>query len=282
MAEAAASARAVNYTADGTAWVEAGSGEALVLVHGVGMNHAVWEPQIVDLADDYRVIAYDLLGHGDSAQAPEPTILAHLRDQLADLLDALGIESAHLVGHSMGSLVALEFALTAPERVQDVVALNPVYRRTESQRAAVCERAQRLASGEAEDAPEATLERWFDPEQRSRSPERVEAVRTWLDQADHRSYARVYTCFAESDQAFVGRLPELTVPALFLTGADDPNSTPTMSWQMASEAPDGRAEFVSGQRHMMAFIEPEAVNPIIRDFLAGRAERTPSAQERSK
>lgn len=254
--------------ADGTAWIEAGSGEPLVLVHGVGMNRAVWMPQIGYFAErGYRVIAYDMLGHGDSPLPPAPTELADLRRQLGAFLDELGIERAHLVGHSMGSLVALDFALDAPGRVHDVVALNAVYERSPAQRSAVQNRARRLAEGSADATLEETLDRWFGPEQRAAQPECIAAVRQLLDAVDPTGYARVYGCFASADDAFTGRLLELAVPALFMTGEHDPNSTPDMSSRMAAETPLGELAVVPGERHMMAYVEPDSVNPLIERFL---------------
>lgn len=254
--------------ADGTAWIEAGRGEPLVLVHGVGMNRAVWAPQIAYFAErGWRVIAYDMLGHGASPRPPATTQLANLRRQLGGLLDELGIERAHLVGHSMGSLVAIDFALHAPEWVHDVVALNAVYERSPAQRSAVQDRARRLAEGSADATLEETLDRWFGPEQRTRQPDSIAAVRQWLDAVDPVGYARVYGCFARADDAFTGRLPELAVPALFITGEHDPNSTPEMSSRMAAESPLGELAVVPGERHMMAYVEPDSVNPLIDRFI---------------
>ncbi len=256
-------AAAASRAADGTAWIEAGSGEPLVFVHGVGMNRAVWAPQIAYFVErGWRVIAYDMLGHGDSPLPPEKTELADLRRQLGALLDELGIERAHLVGHSMGSLVAIDFALAAPERVHDGTLF-----RSPAQRSAVQYRARRLAEGSAHATLEETLDRWFGPEQRARQPECIAAVRQLLDAVDPAGYARVYGCFASADDAFTGRLPELAVPALFITGEHDPNSTPEMSSRMAAESPLGELAVVPGERHMMAYVEPDSVNPLIERFL---------------
>lgn len=268
----------LQYCTDGTAWTEAGEGGALVLIHGVGMNRAVWGPQIEHFARDYRVVAYDMLGHGDSPPAPENTRLADLRGQLTALLDELGIEHAYMVGHSMGALVALDCALHVPQRVQAVVALNAVYRRSPEQRAAVIERARRLLEEEADEDLEETLDRWFCPEQRAEQPERVERVRYWLENVDRAGYARVYNRFAQADDVFVGRLQALCAPVLFATGERDPNSTPEMSRRMANKCPYGELLVLPRQRHMMAFMDPGTINPLIAAFLqrtAGGARQVP-------
>lgn len=268
----------VRYSKNGTAWCEAGDGEPLVLIHGVGMNRVVWTPQIEYLKRDFRVIAYDMLGHGDSPLPPEDTGLQDLGNQLAALLDELEIERTHLVGHSMGALVALDFALSQPDRVRSVVLLNAVYKRSVEQRGAVLERARRLLAGEAEEDLEETLDRWFGPEQRAIRPDCVQRVRYWLEKVDRAGYARVYDCFARADDRFVGRLSSLTIPALFATGEHDPNSTPGMARHMAAECPRSELHVVPGQRHMMAFMEPGTINSLIANFLLRASGGEPDAR----
>ncbi|WP_341316489.1 alpha/beta fold hydrolase [Paraburkholderia sp. IMGN_8] len=256
-------------TFDGTAYNVAGEGAALVLIHGVGMNRSVWAPQVAELQAHFRVVSYDVLGHGASRlPAAEPT-LDEYAAQLAALLDYLQIESAHVVGHSMGSLIALEFALRYPARVSSVVALNAVYDRTPTQRAAVMQRAASLETGGIEQPSiDATIARWFDDPVPGHLAEVAELVRSLLESVNPEGYARTYRLFASSDRAHVGRLPQLTVPALFMTGECDPNSSPAMSQSMAAAAPNARAEIVANQRHMMNVTAPSVVNQRLLRFFS--------------
>ncbi|MDB5787943.1 alpha/beta fold hydrolase [Caballeronia mineralivorans] len=253
---------------DGTAYSVAGEGDALVLIHGVGMNRGVWAPQVDALQDSFRVVSYDMLGHGASRL---PTALPGLDEyaaQLAALLDHLRIDVAHVVGHSMGSLIALEFALQYPERVASVVALNAVYDRTPTQRAAVMQRAASLEGGGLEQPSiDATVARWFDDPVPGHLAQVAELVRSLLETVNPEGYARTYRLFASSDQAHVGRLPQLTVPALFMTGECDSNSSPAMSHSMAAAAPRGRAEIIANERHMMNVTAPAIVNQRLVQFI---------------
>lgn len=260
---------ASSVTPDETTYVEDGSGPLVVFVHGVGMNLRVWSPQMSEFADSFRVVAYDLLGHGGSPLPPDPTELRDLSDQLTRLLDHLGVERAHVVGHSMGALVALDFALRMPQRVSRLVALNAVYLRSADERASAVERARKFAEGKLDQSLEATIQRWFAPEQINSNPQAVRCVEHWLRSVDPRGYARIYNVFATADDAFVGRLGELACPALFATGELDPHSTPAMSCLMAEDSQEGRALVLEGKRHMMAFAEPEEINAHLYDFLRG-------------
>ncbi|RUT80708.1 alpha/beta fold hydrolase, partial [Mesorhizobium sp. USDA-HM6] len=99
---------------DGTSFIRAGSGTPVLFIHGVGMNAAIWQPQIERMADRWDVIAIDMLGHGGSPLPPQDAGLPDFADQAIRLLDHLGLDRVAVVGHSMGALVAQEIALRAP------------------------------------------------------------------------------------------------------------------------------------------------------------------------
>ena len=241
--------------------------ETVVLIHGVGMNQSVWAPQIDALSESFRVVVYDMLGHGESALPSATPTLDEYATQLESLLDAIQVERAHVVGHSMGALVALEFALLNGPRTLSVVALNAVYDRTPAQREAVMTRAESLGEAPAESGVDATLSRWFGDPIPGHLTQAARAVRTLLLAVDPVGYARTYRLFARSDDAHVGRLASLAVPALFLTGECDPNSSGQMSRAMAALAPRARAEVIANARHMMNVTDPERVNASLLAFL---------------
>jgi len=260
----------------GTAYQRAGRGAPLLFVHGVGMRSGFWGPQIEAFAGSHDVVAYDVLGHGGSVLPPDGVTLRVYADQLLAVMDGLGLDTASVVGHSMGALVALECALGHPERIERVVAMNAVYCRTSPQRAAVARRAANLDGGHTEEGRRATLARWFGEP----VPVDLDGAVRWVERAlaevDPVGYARTYRLFASSDRAHEGRLPELSVPALFTTGEFDPNSTPAMSRAMADAAPQGRAIVLPGERHMMSLVSPASVNAVLRLFLNETAVMLPA------
>ena len=145
-----------------TAFSVTGQGTPIVLIHGVGMRQQVWAPQVRDLGRDFKVITYDMLGHGQSDVPPEGVQLTCYAEQLLALLDHLGIQRAHVIGHSMGALIALEFALNYPQRCLRVAALNAVFCRTPEQSEAVIQRASSLVTSGILAGLDATLARRFD------------------------------------------------------------------------------------------------------------------------
>lgn len=112
--------------AGGEAGIGPEQGAALLLVHGLGGNHTDWLHQITPCAQHFRVLAPDLRGFGASSHGTQRIDIPRLADDLWRLLDALGIERCHVVGHSMGGAVALQMALDAPQRVQRLVIANSV------------------------------------------------------------------------------------------------------------------------------------------------------------
>ena len=103
------------------AYVRAGSGPALLLLHGLGCDHTTWDRVIVSLARTHTVIAPDLLGHGSSDKPRADYSLGGYANGMRDLLTVLGIDRATVVGHSFGGGVAMQFAYQFPERTERLV-----------------------------------------------------------------------------------------------------------------------------------------------------------------
>ncbi|MDR6495234.1 pimeloyl-ACP methyl ester carboxylesterase [Paraburkholderia terricola] len=257
----------------------------VVLIHGVGMNQSVWASQIGPMTTaNHTVVVYDMLGHGSSALPPADPTLEDYAAQLERLLDGLHIGCAHVVGHSMGALVALEFALTRAPRTLSVSALNAVYDRTPAQREAVMSRAATLDEAPVDTGVDATLKRWFGDPVPAHLSQAAQAVRQLLLSVNPDGYARTYRLFACSDDVHIGHLESLSMPALFLTGECDPNSSPEMSRAMAEAAPLGRVEVIADARHMMNVSDPTQVTERLLAFFAKAAEQpatnTPNTGER--
>lgn len=254
-------------TPDGTYWAEFGEGTPIVLIHGVGMNHQVWLPQVADLSAGFRVIVYDMLGHGRSRVPDARVTIRDFGTQLEQLLASIDVDRVTLVGHSMGAMVALWFALEHPRFVSGLVALNAVDERTPEQRAAVIERADSLARNGGDTGIDHTLARWFGQNGEAVDPAIHARVREWLQATDPEGYRRAYQVFATADREIAARIHELAVPALFMTGEHDPNSTPAMAASMAARSARGEVDVVADARHMMALEMPAVVNHKVRTFV---------------
>lgn len=246
-----------------------GSGPRIVLLHGVGLDRTVWDlvaPRLVDAG--FEVVAPDLRGHGVSPRIPSGEV--SLDELAADVEPFLG-SGAHLVGFSLGGLVALRLALRAPSRVRTVTAVATVSRRTADEQAAV---AGRLATAVVDlDAGwDAALDRWFGHGFGQERRDLLEHTRAVLDGNDRASYLACYRVFVEAPAVLDRELPDVAVPVLAVTGAADPGSTPRMSAAIAEAVPDGDLLVLGGARHLLPYERPAALAHAIIGHAAGREE----------
>jgi pimeloyl-ACP methyl ester carboxylesterase len=253
-------------TTNGTSWSRTGNGPTLVLLHGVGMNKAVWAPEVNLLQNHFDVLIYDMWGHGASDLPVNELELGNYTQQLVDLLSELKIDSAFVAGHSMGALIALDFALLHPEICQAVCAMNAVFNRTAEQSSSVQKRATDLAAGGVSVNLTETLERWFGKSGEHEYSSAEDLARELLLAVNPQGYAAAYSVFANSDKAHLGKLENLELPALFFTAEGDPNSTPEMSLAMSAMAPHGSARVLQGHRHMMTLTAPNEVVATLTTF----------------
>jgi pimeloyl-ACP methyl ester carboxylesterase len=241
--------------------LEAGEGEPLLLIHGVGLRAEAWGPQIEGLASHAHVIAVDMPGHGDSDLLPEGARLPDYVAWAALVIRALGLGPASVAGHSMGALIAGGLAVEYPELVRRVALLNGVHRRTDAARRAVLARADQIAAGRG--GITGPLDRWFEPGDKVARDQ----VAHWLSTVSLAGYAAAYRAFAEGDQVYADRLGEIACPALVLTGGRDANSTAAMTGQMASMMPHGKGHVIAGHRHMVNLTAPDAVSAALAGWL---------------
>ncbi|MDP6973872.1 MAG: alpha/beta hydrolase [Gammaproteobacteria bacterium] len=265
------------YTKDGTAFKSYGDQlSPLIFIHGVGMRGDVWSPQVEYFCSDYQVITYDFLGHGESPLPPEEPSLDDYVEQLNNLLKYLDLSLISLVGHSMGALISVAFALKYPDKVKALVPINIAFNRSEEAQTGVLNRANQILQAKKILNIEQTLERWFKNKTSADDLIKIDNIRNWLENTSPQGYGRAYRLFALSDKVFLNKLSRLRPPVLYLTGDEDPNSTPAMSQKMAEETPNGSSKSIAAEAHMMSYISADKVNPIIEQFFMDAKKEEPN------
>lgn len=240
---------------------------AIIFLHGVGLDKTCWAAQVPALSSHARVITYDLLGHGDCRKPDRDLTLHDYVEQLRKVMDAAGLEKAILVGFSFGGLTLQLFATTYPERVEKLVIMGAVYRRTPEQIAAVAGRLQTAEREGPEAIISAALARWYAPEYQAAHPEVIEATKTRLKNNIPHEFLTAYRIFVTSDHLVTGKLEQIEAPTLVIAGELDPGSTPEMAETMVSEIPDARLCIIPGARHMLPVESADAVNQVLIAFL---------------
>lgn len=229
----------------------------------------MWSDHLPLLTDRFRVVPYDLYGHGESGAAPtSPVTLTGFSEQIVGLLDELDVQHAHIVGFSIGGMINRRLALDHPDRVASLVIANSPHDRGVDAQEAVEQRAQSVASDGAMATMDAALIRWFTPGYLEDHPEHEESVRRWRTDADPHGYAEAAWVLAHGVRELIAPVPALSVPTLVLTGEYDTGSTPAMSRAIAAEIAGAAAIIVDDVQHLGILEQPARfINPI-RTFLA--------------
>lgn len=248
-----------------------GAGEPLLLVHGLGYARWGWEPVADGLAERFLVCLLDNRGIGESDAPPGPyTAQAMAEDALA-VLDAAAIERAHVVGTSLGGIVAQELALGFPERVSRLVlvcttpggpAAYPMPERT----VALLAQAPALPPGER---LRRLVENALSGQAARTRPELVERILAHRlaapqDPAAWQAQAAAGAAFDALD-----RLGGIRAPTLVLHGTDDAVVDPRNAELLAARIPRARREWLVGAGHLLFWEQPQRFVRLVSDFLAG-------------
>ena len=245
----------------------AGAGPPLVLIHGVGLDHTMWDPVVEVLAQKHRVLRYDLLGHGSSDDPPGPRRLDDFVVQLLEVLDFYGIDTSDVVGLSFGGLIALMTAARHPNRVHRAVLVSTVFGRSESQLTGVRQRLELAENEGLEPVADLALKRWFTPQWLASHPVEAESVRQRLLTTDHLGYLKAYRLFAEADDLASASALDVEAPTLVLAGERDSGSTPEMAVALADAIPGGEARIMPGVHHLAPIEEPDLFSNALLEFL---------------
>ena len=236
---------------------------ALVLANSLGCTVAMWDPQVEPLASRYRVIRYDMRGHGRSPSPPGPYSIADLGGDLIALLDELDIDRAHICGLSLGGMVGMWVAANAPDRV-DRLALCATSARLGPPGMWAARAETVLADGLAA-ITEKVVARWFTPGFAARCPELVTRMHSMFESNAAVGYAGC--CQAIETMDLLGDLPRIVAPTLVLAGADDPAIPIAHEELIAATIPDARLEVVPDGAHLLNIEQAPAVTALIREHL---------------
>ena len=240
---------------------------ALVFLHGVGTDGTAWQPQLRAFADEFRVIAWHMPGYADS-DPHTPLTFPDLATGLGNVLDNLEIEAAHIIGHSIGGMVAQQFAASFPQRVHSLTlsATSPAFGKPDGewQQEFVRKRLEPLEAGKtlADLAPKMVQELTGD----TPDPVGISLALHSIQAVSNAAFAAGVRCIVGFDRR--DNLPNLTMPVLVLSGAQDSNAPAAMMEKMASKIPDARYVCLDGVGHLGNLENPNAFNQTLRDFFA--------------
>jgi len=250
------------------AYIDEGTGLPVVLVHGFPLDHAMWDAQVEALKGEHRVIVPDLRGFGRSGVTEGTVTMEQFADDVAGLLDALGIQKRVLVaGLSMGGYVVFQFFRRHRGRVRGLVLCDTRAGADTPEAAA----ARRETAGQVlREGPGSLVEnmpaRLFAGATLRDRPELDESLRRVIAGTDPRGIAAASRGMAERPDD-TPLLPEIDCPTLVVVGGEDAISPPEEMGRIAAAIPGARLVEVPDAGHMSPMENPAAVNAALREFL---------------
>jgi pimeloyl-ACP methyl ester carboxylesterase len=250
-------------------YVEAGTGDPLLMIMGFGGDHLAWAFQVPALSTRYRVITFDNRGAGQSTVPDESYSTRQMAEDAMGLLDALGVERAHILGVSMGGMIAQEVALNHPRRVRSLQ-LHCTYARPDAYMLALMDRWRAIREKATPEDWLRTVALWlFSPHTYRERPDFVEmVVQTGLANP----HPFTYTGFLRQGEAVRGhdaldRLPTLRCPTLVSVAEDDILVPPRFSREVAAAIPGAQFRVIEEAAHGYFWERAETFNTMCLDFL---------------
>ena len=247
------------------AWREAGSGDVVLFLHGIGHSRIAWDRQLEDLSDRWRCVAWDLPGFGASEPLEAMTFPA-IADAAVSLLDRLGVDSAHFVGLSFGGQQALHVAVGHPDRVRSLVLADtsPAFGTNGMTREEwIDQRLEPLRSGlTPADIAESVMAGVSGPD--FSGPDFDLAVAA-MGRLTPQGYEDAVRCLPTHDVR--DALATIDVPTLVVVGELDPATPPSTARLLADGIPDARLVELPGIGHLTPNEAPREFNRLVREFL---------------
>ena len=234
----------------------------IVFIHGVGLTYEIWQPQL-DFFKNYSTLAYDILGHGKSSLDKQNISFDDFSDQLVKLIDELNFKKIHLIGFSIGSLIARNFATKFNDRLQSLVLLGSIYKRTEQQQKIVNERFNQAKRDLK--LSKLALKRWFTDKYLENNPDTYDKISSILSSNNMENFIKVYDLFVnhKNDEDF----EKITVNTLIMTGEYDIGSTIEMSQQLNKIIKNSQLQIIKNGKHLCGIECADDVNLTIKNFI---------------
>ena len=234
----------------------------IVLIHGVGLSHEIWQPQL-DYFKDYTTLSYDILGHGKTPLNIKNISFDNFSEQLLNLINELKFDKVHLIGFSIGSLIARNFAIKHNELLQSLTLLGSIYKRSEEQQKIINDRFA-LAKNNLKLSRKA-LTRWFTDKYLEENPNTYEKISSILEKNNMENFLKVYELFVlhKNDENF----QNIKVNTLIMTGENDMGSTVDMSKKLCEVINNSQLKVIKDGKHLCGIECADDVNMTIKNFI---------------
>ena len=236
----------------------------ILLIHGVGLTKEIWEPQI-KFFKNHNILTYDLLGHGKTPLEEEQLTFDDFTKQLLNLIKELEIKKVHLVGFSLGALIARHFAVSHEDIISSLVLHASIYKRSEEQKRVVQNRFELLKTNRPI-AKDRAIRRWFTENYIKEKKEIYDQIYSMLDENNHTSLLKAYKLFVdyEDDDQII---KNINVNTLVTTGQYDVGSTVEMAKKLSEKIRNAKYVEIKNSKHLCNIEHAEDFNKAIESFV---------------
>jgi 3-oxoadipate enol-lactonase len=205
----------------------------LMFSNSLGANYSMWDPQAREFHKKFRLLRYDTRGHGQSSATPGPYSIEQLAKDVVSLLDELNLARVHFCGLSMGGMIGMWLAVSAPERLNKLVLCNTGAKIGTLD--AWNARIEAVRKNGMKSIAPAVVERWFTPAFRQKSPALISNTHKMIEEANADGYAAC--CAAIRDCDYREQVAAIRTPTLVISGAHDPATPPADGRFVAQQIP---------------------------------------------
>ena len=234
-----------------------------IFIHGVGLDNTMWYPQ-KKFFSSKPVLFYDLINHGQSTGGYKKLNFEIFSNQLLNLINEINTDKINIVGFSIGSLIAQHFTEKFYERVNKLVLIASVFKRSEEQIKIVQDRYRAARNGTSITLD--SINRWFSDDFLKNNPEVYKFFYNLLEKKNNEDFLSAYKVFVESDQYNISYL-NFKMPTLIMTGENEVGSTPLMSEGVSKEINNSELYIIKNAKHGATIEQAEAVNQKLNNFL---------------
>ncbi len=245
------------------------SAPVILFSHSLATHHGMWYPQIETFAQDYRVLCYDVRGHGETTAPKGPYTLELLAEDALALLDTLGISQAHWVGISMGGMIGQVFALTCPDRLISLCLCDTTSEIPAEAHPVWNERIDTARTRGMEPLIEPTIDRWFSPGYVQQERQTVDHIRDMIRATPTEGF--IGCARAIMQLGLTERLAEIRLPTLIIVGEDDPGTPVSASEVIQGRINGSELVILPVARHLTSIERAEEYNRALRAFLDASA-----------
>ena len=236
----------------------------IIFIHGIGLNHEIWDRQI-SYFKNYNTIVYDLIGHGKTPLNKKQISMKDFTKQLLSLIDNLNINKFHLVGFSLGSLIARDFASLHSNRLSSLVIFGTVYKRSEDEKRQIINRYEMMKL-KKDITKKRAVYRWFTEKFIKKNPLIYKKIYSMLENTNHETWIKIYKLFVHHEDNDMN-IKQIKTNTLVVTGSDDIGSKPRMSEEISKVIEGSSLKIIKSGRHLCNIECEENFNLTIREFI---------------